>query len=780
MFVKEKMQEVLVGARMMALRESKENSAKVDFNSETFWRRIFDKQINVGQKIEYFLKTGNLITSSGLDLMQVSGFTVVADRLNHNRFMSHFRSVHRGQFFTTMKTTTVRKLLPESWGFMCPVHTPDGAPCGLLNHLAHACDILTHPCKVSFQRILKSLVALGLRVETGGSTENYINVLLDGNVVGKVPFEQARRFADTIRVLKIKGENAVINDIHGFPSHMEVAVIINQDNVFPGIFLSTDSGRFIRPVKYLATGETEILGPLEQVYMEIACTPDDVRVGETTHIEISPLNILSVNASFVPFSDHNQSPRNMYQCQMGKQTMGTPIHSYHHRSDNKLYRIQNPQKPIVQNSTHDLYKSSDYPAGANAVVAVISYTGYDMEDACIISKSSYERGFGHASVYANYIVDLNEMRMRGEPVHHRFGNQLAGSDQLVSNKLDIDGLPFIGQTVEYGDPLYCIINDVTNTSKIITHKSLEPAIVSHVRIIAPLKGDTSELQLMHLILRYNRNPVMGDKFSSRHGQKGVLSFLWPQENMPFTESGMNPDLIINPHAFPSRMTIGMLIESMASKSGALHGIFQDGSPFRYNENFKAVDFFGSQLLKSGYSYYGSEPMYSGTTGASFPADIYIGLVYYQRLRHMVSDKSQVRSVGAVNPLHRQPVKGRKKGGGIRFGEMERDSLLAHGVSFMLHDRLMNGSDYHVAPLCTNCGNLLSPVNIPALNVHANDIASNIGRSATNRTTSKAKGACKCKNCDTDKYVYNIAIPYVFIFLVNELVAMNIRITLDVK
>lgn len=287
------------------------------------------------------------------------------------------------------------------------------------------------------------------------------------------------------------------------------------------------------------------------------------------------------------------------------------------------------------------------------------------------------------------------------------------------------------------------------------------------------KGDQDELQLMHLILRYNRNPVIGDKFSSRHGQKGVLSFLWPQEDMPFTESGMSPDLIINPHAFPSRMTIGMLIESMASKSGALHGIFQDGTPFRYNESFRAVDFFGSQLVKSGYSYYGSEPMYSGITGQSFPADIYIGVVYYQRLRHMVSDKSQVRSVGAVNQLHRQPVKGRKKGGGIRFGEMERDSLLAHGVSFMLHDRLMNGSDYHVAPICSSCGSLLSPLNIPQSNGLTSDIS-------TLATKGSKKGKYTCKNCDTGKNIQQIAIPYVFIFLVNELVAMNIRITLEVK
>eukprot|EP00455_Lapot_gusevi_P048694 TRINITY_DN677_c0_g1_i4.p1 TRINITY_DN677_c0_g1~~TRINITY_DN677_c0_g1_i4.p1 ORF type:complete len:237 (+),score=70.72 TRINITY_DN677_c0_g1_i4:64-774(+) len=236
--------------------------------------------------------------------------------------------------------------------------------------------------------------------------------------------------------------------------------------------------------------------------------------------------------------------------------------------------------------------------------------------------------------------------------------------------------------------------------------------------------------------------------------------------MPFTESGLCPDVIINPHAFPSRMTIGMLIESMAAKSGALHGMYQDSTPFRFNEQHRAVDYFGEQLIKAGYSYYGSEPMYSGLTGTVFPADIYIGVVYYQRLRHMVSDKSQVRSTGPVNQIYRQPIKGRKKGGGIRFGEMERDSMIAHGASFMLHDRLMNCSDYHVAPVCGDCGSLLSPVTV---RIQESEIGS--GRS---------KSKLVCRNCPTGKNVSNIAVPYIFLYLTNELAAMNIRVTLDVK
>ena len=208
-------------------------------------------------------------------------------------------------------------------------------------------------------------------------------------------------------------------------------------------------------------------------------------------------------------------------------------------------------------------------------------------------------------------------------------------------------------------------------------------------------------------IRYPRNPVIGDKFSSRHGQKGVLSVIWPQEDMPFTETGITPDIIINPHAFPSRMTIGMLIESLAGKGGSLNGEFIDVTPCEKYEDDDAVDYYGRELVKHGYNYYGNEVMYSGIQGEMMKVDIYMGLVYYQRLRHMVSDKSQARATGPYDVLTHQPVKGRKKMGGIRFGEMERDSLLAHGASFCLNDRLMKCSDYSEGYVCCKCGSILS-------------------------------------------------------------------------
>lgn len=189
-----------------------------------------------------------------------------------------------------------------------------------------------------------------------------------------------------------------------------------------------------------------------------------------------------------------------------------------------------------------------------------------------------------------------------------------------------------------------------------------------------------------------RNPSVGDKFASRAGQKGILSQKWPAEDLPFSETGLIPDIVFNPHGFPSRMTIAMMIETMAGKSSSLHGLVHDATPFRFNEKNTAIDHFGQLLTAGGYNYYGTERLYSGVDGRELTADIFMGVVHYQRLRHMVSDKWQVRSTGPIDNLTHQPVKGRKRGGGVRFGEMERDALIAHGASFLLQDRLLHCSD----------------------------------------------------------------------------------------
>ncbi|KAJ5179823.1 DNA-directed RNA polymerase I subunit RPA2 [Penicillium capsulatum] len=668
---------------------------------------------NIGHALEYFLSTGNLVSPTGLDLQQTSGYTVMAEKINFYRFISHFRMIHRGSFFAQLKTTTVRKLLPESWGFLCPVHTPDGSPCGLLNHLAHKCLISTDNLDVS--HLPRILVQLGVQSSSSVALDDSVVVQLDGRIIGFCSPKRARQIADTLRHWKVSGKNNI-------PLGLEIGYVPNSNGgQYPGIYMFSQSARMYRPVKYLALDKMDYVGPFEQPFMEIACLQSDLIAGLSTHIEFTPTNILSIVANMTPFSDYNQSPRNMYQCQMSKQTMGTPGTSIAYRTDNKLYRLQTGQTPIVRPPLYNAYGLDNFPNGMNAVVAIISYTGYDMDDAMIINKSAHERGFGHGTIYKTKVHSLAERDSRRKSkreVTKLFG--FAPGDEIKAearNCIDEDGLPHVGIRVKEGDKIAAYYNvrydaasdsfvNVDGITHFLKYKDAEAGFIESIRIMGSENGNEPG-QAISVKYRIPRKPIIGDKFSSRHGQKGVCSQLWPAVDMPFSESGIQPDLIINPHAFPSRMTIAQMIESMAGKAGALHGHPQDSTPFQFSEENTATDYFGHQLRKAGYNYYGNEPLYSGITGREFAADIYMGVVYYQRLRHMVNDKFQVRTTGPVNALTGQPVKGRAKGGGIRVGEMERDSLIAHGAAFLLQDRLMNCSDAQHAWICRSCGSFLS-------------------------------------------------------------------------
>ncbi|KAJ3076254.1 hypothetical protein HDU98_004867 [Podochytrium sp. JEL0797] len=815
--LKEKFADILDGIAIQIKIDVRRTPSAVNFRDTKYLSKVFGKvNSDIGKRMEHFLSTGNLVSNSGLDLQQTSGYTIVAEKLNWFRYLSHFASIHRGAFFAELKTTTVRKLLPEAWGFLCPVHTPDGGPCGLLNHLSHTCRIITNKLDVSgIPALVASLgvgqmVGLGPKDVTGDDevvVENgkddadeddavhvdprlskklmdrmILSVQLDGRVIGYCTAATARRVADTLRYWKVTQE-------HGVPLDLEIGYVPpSKGGQYPGLFMFSTAARMMRPVTYLPNGKTDMVGSFEQVYMDIACVKEDIVAGITTHIELHPTSILSVVANLTPFSDFNQSPRNMYQCQMGKQSMGTPMHNFPNRTDNKLYRLQTGQSPIVRPHLFNEYGMDEYPNGMNAVVAVIAYTGYDMEDASILSKSSFERGYGYGTVYKSEFIDLGDKQRRtamgGKP-HIHFGlfgpkgeSSFVKKDQMdkLLSFIDLDGLPKVGIKLSDGDPMYATYNDIDGQVTVTKFKGFESAYVDEVRLIGNEDG-CGELQKIHIKFRIQRPPVIGDKFSSRHGQKGVISQKWPTIDMPFSESGIVPDVIINPHAFPSRMTIGMFVESLAGKSGALHGHAQDATPFQFNEDHAAADFFGKELATAGFNYHGNEPMYSGITGQEFKADIYIGVVYYQRLRHMVSDKYQVRTTGPIHNLTHQPIKGRKRFGGIRLGEMERDSLLAHGVSFILQDRLMNCSDYSQCHVCRLCGSILSPIAVRGKFGSSGGLDA---ASSGDHGMSENRDAIECLMCNTSRGIDVIAVPYVFRYLCAELVAMNVKLKLEVE
>ncbi|OAG03551.1 beta and beta-prime subunits of DNA dependent RNA-polymerase [Paraphaeosphaeria sporulosa] len=797
MIIKEKMDEWLNSIRFPLQEWGRKNEFK-PFTSNDFQKDFLGKILkraqgeDVGRAMEYFLSTGNLVSPTGLDLQQTAGFCVVAEKLNFYRFISHFRMVHRGAYFAQMKTTTVRKLLPESWGFLCPVHTPDGAPCGLLNHFAHKCKIATKGLDVS--AIPQVVAQMGVSSKASASLDASVVVQLDGRILGFCSPKQAKVIADTLRYYKVEGT-------HNIPLELEIGYIPNSNGgQYPGIFMSSQSARMYREVKYLPLDKLDYVGPFEQPYMSIACTDPEVVSGDSTHVEFDPTNIFSIVANMTPFSDFNQSPRNMYQCQMGKQTMGTPATALRYRTDNKTYRLQTGQTPIVRPPLHNEYGFDNFPNGTNAVVAVISYTGYDMDDAMILNKSAHERGFGHGSIYKTKICDLAEGQRKSrsaKTMNRLFGFAPEGVVKASWREtLDDDGLPRVGTMLRSGDYLAAWHNvsydqtqddyiNLDGQTQFFKYKEDELAFVEEVRVIGS-ETAADPCQKLSIKLRVPRSPVIGDKFSSRHGQKGVCSQKWPAIDMPFSESGIQPDIIINPHAFPSRMTIGMFVESLAGKAGALHGIAQDSTPFRFDEQNTAVDHFGHQLMKAGYNYYGNEPMYSGITGEELAADIYIGVVYYQRLRHMVNDKYQVRTTGPVNSYTGQPIKGRKKGGGIRVGEMERDSLLAHGTAFLLQDRLMNCSDYTKATLCRSCGSFLSTT--PTVNEYQRK-NSKVFQVRCRRCAKLADSAAPKTEVWSDgqglRYqggddVTTVAVPGVLKYLDVELASMGIRLKFEVN
>lgn len=704
------------------LKKSIQKLKKVD--KESISDVIKKTEFAITNRFDYLISTGNVNLNLASDITETAGFTLLAEKINFLRFISHFRSVNRGNFFAQLKTTAVRKLKPESWGFFCPVHTPDGSPCGIITHLAHRTIIIGK--EKSFNQEI--LFNLGLSPILRGVKRNIneIEVFLDGRILGFTNEDFSLTFVKKLR--NYRSDKNLEFEVVYIPKEE------HEKSIYPGIYIFTSIGRLMRPV-INSRNKIEHIGILEQIFLYIK-RPNDDSEDETIvfknqskqsnvlfepYREIDNNSFLSVVANLTPFSDFNQSPRNMYQCQMAKQTMGTAYHNHPYRSDNKAYKIIYPQSPIVKTKMYDHYNIDEYPMGINAIVAVLSYTGYDMEDAMVINKMSMERGFFYGSIYKTESVELENK-----------------DDKIIET-------PEVGSWLGTGD-LFYRIKKGSGETKSILYKGFDKGIVESVKIFD--KNDRNTFSFS-LTLRIPRNPSIGDKFCSRHGQKGVCSMHWPTIDMPFTDDGLVPDIIINPHAFPSRMTIGMLIESMAGKSGCLQGKKQDGSPFQFDQKRNgAVQYFGEELKKCGYNYFGNQTMYSGVTGAEFQAEVFIGVVYYQRLRHMVSDKFQVRTTGSVHALTRQPIGGRKRKGGVRLGEMERDALIGHGCSYVLQDRLMYSSDYTKFIYCVNCKSILFVSN----------------------------GKCSCGG----KEYKEIGLPYVFKYLCAELMCMNIKVTLEVE
>ena len=514
-------------------------------------------------------------------------------------------------------------------------------------------------------------------------------------------------------------------------NQMNIAYYENHNE----IFIFTDSGRARRPLiivengiprlnknhlyklgrgllewdDLINNGIIEFLDADEEENSYIAMSLADLNE-EHTHLEIDPATMLGICAGIIPFSDHNSSPRNTMEAGMAKQALGLYISNYAMRTDVRAHLLHYLQTPIVKTRIIDSTNYDLRPSGQNFVVALMSYEGYNMEDAMVINKASLERGLARSSFFRAY--DTSEKRYAGGQVD-RFevpDRNIKGyrSDEAYRN-LDEDGIIYPESEVGSGDVLIGVtspprfLDEFSNsfpygrreTSLIV--RLGEKGIVDDVLI-----SETSEGSRMAKIrVRDTRQPELGDKFASRHGQKGVIGLIVPPEDIPFTELGIVPDLIVNPHAIPSRMSIGYILEMVAGKAGSLEGERVDATPF----NQTLVDDIKQQLINHGFESAGCESLYDGVTGNRFEAEIFIGVTYYQKLHHMTTDKVFARSRGPVQVLTHQPTEGRSREGGLRFGEMERDCLVAHGAAITLKERLLDEADKYEAIVCENCGML---------------------------------------------------------------------------
>lgn len=483
----------------------------------------------------------------------------------------------------------------------------------------------------------------------------------------------------------------------------------------------------------------------------------NTQVAMWTHCEIHPAMILGICASIIPFPDHNQSPRNTYQSAMGKQAMGVTLTNWGIRMDTMANVLYYPQKPLATTRSMEFLKFRELPAGQNAIVAIACYSGYNQEDSVIMNQSSIDRGLFRSLFYRAY---LDQEKRVGMAVVEQFEKPNRSDTLRMKNgtydKLDDDGLVSPGVRVSGEDiiigktaPISQDAQELGQRTKAHVKRdastplrSTENGIIDQVLLTTNTEG----LRFVKVRTRTTKVPQIGDKFASRHGQKGTIGITYRQEDMPFTANGLTPDIIINPHAIPSRMTIAHLIECLLSKVAALTGQEGDATPFT-DVTITSI----SELLEQhGFQKRGFEVMYNGHTGKKLAAQIFLGPTYYQRLRHMVDDKIHARARGPLQILTRQPVEGRARDGGLRFGEMERDCMISHGASAFLKERLLDVSDAFRVHICEICG-LMTPI------------------------VKLADRQAECRPCRNKTKIAQVIIPYAAKLLFQELGAMNVAV-----
>ena len=683
------------------------------------------------------------------------GVAQVLNSLTYMSRLSHMRRINK-PVEKSGKLVDPRKLQSSSWGYLCPAETPEGQSVGVVKNLSYMTYITK---RVDASSIYKHVEPF---VEPFDLNKNVTKIFINGTWIGCTS-KPNELYLD----MKQKKYMGIIS----------IYTSVVFEYTLNEIQLCTDSGRLVRPLfkvqqgKLLYTPEIssqlkhgkltwndllignsvlEYIDPCEQNNSLISMTMKLNPSMKYTHCELHPSTIFGVLASCIPFPDRNQSPRNTYQCAMGKQAIGIYGTNYHERMDKTSWILNNPHKPLVDTRIMHLLQLHKLPSGTTIIVAIASYSGYNQEDSVILNRGSIERGLFRTTAF-NTEKDEDHRNGGDDYIHCKPDDQKTSGMKFSNySKLGADGIVPVNTELEDMTIIFGKISTIKESkndpAKKIKYRDESKNFRTDERCYMDrnyvgVNGDGYNCWKGRI--RADRVPEIGDKFSSRHGQKGTVGNILDEADMPFTASGVRPDIIINPHAIPSRMTIAQLMETLLGKVLLELGMLGDGTAFTN----LTVDAISKELKKLGYESKGNEIMYNGFTGEQMQTSIFIGPAFYQRLKHMVVDKHHSRSKGPMVGLTRQPAEGRSRDGGLRFGEMERDCTISHGASLFTKERMYDASDKFKMYICKRCG----------LTAHYND----------------EYKIHLCKSCENSTEFTMVKIPYACKLLFQELITMNV-------